>query len=92
MNENRVSLDSSKSLKAVDELIELTKGLSADFGEIETTLNTAYANDNLMFYSKMSKQACNYKEALKSVADSFTKVSDDLVDHSNRMNKHSEEY
>lgn len=92
MEQNRVVLDSSKALKAIDELAEKVKIVEGLHGELEETLMTAYKNDNLKFYSKMAKQVAQYKEALAGVYQTFKKVSEDAVEHSNRVNRISEEY
>ena len=92
MDANRVVLDSSKALKAIDELAEKVKVLEGLHGELGETLMTAYKNDNLKFYSKMAKQVAQYKEALAGVYATFKKVSEDAVEHSNRVNKIDEEY
>ena len=92
MDANRVVLDSSKALKTIDEVAEKVKTLEGLHVELEEALMTAYKNDNLKFYSKMAKQVAQYREALAGVYQTFKKVSEDTVAHTNRVNKISEEY
>lgn len=92
MNDNRVVLDSSKSLKTMDELKDKLKELIKYHEELVSAFDTAYKNDNLFFYSKMGKLAGHLKELLMEACKKFEDLSEQLVEHSNRMAKLSEEY
>lgn len=91
-NDSRVQLDSSKALSAIDELIEKLKKLVKYHEELVSTFATAYANDNLMFYSRMGKLSKNLGEAIQQVVKKFEDLSEKTVEHSNRMTKFSEDY
>ena len=91
-NDSRVQVDSSKALKALDELIEKLKSMVKYHEELEDTFKTAYANDNLTFYSKMQKLTTQFKESLVSTVKNFEELSAQTLEHSNRMAKFSEEY
>ena len=92
MGTDIVSVDSSKALKLVEEYKGYVSALVKHHEALEVAFATAYKNDGLVFYSKMGKMATQFKEGIQTVVKQLDKVSEQLLEHANRMAKFSEEY
>lgn len=92
MNESRVSIDSSKSLSAFDELQQECKKLVGYEGELVDTFGTAFANDNLPFYKKMEKIAQGVQNVFVDAQATAKKLAEQTLEHADRMKKFGEEY
>ncbi len=91
MNDKRVVLDSSKVLNAFDELQGKLQKMVGLHEELAQTFNTAYANDNITFYSRIEKLTLKFKETIEETVKPVANLKQQVLEHADRMKKFSEE-